>query len=173
MLEAFVELGRGFFAALFAVAAGGKLRARGFADLSAAFAAFGLPGARLRRFSARILIAAEATVPAVLLFGPVSIGLSLAALLLTVLAGGVLVSTRRGRDVRCACFGTARETLSERHLWRNASLASIALVLALTPAGPTPLDLAGHVLLTAIGVGLGVAVVLHEAVSAALIPRKR
>jgi hypothetical protein len=172
-MEALIEVGRGLFAALFAVAAGSKLRARAFADLSASLVALGLTGARSSRFSAATLIAAEATVATVLLLGPAPAGLGLAALMLAVLAGGVLVSTRRGLDVRCACFGTARETLSGRHLRRNIGLAAFALVLALAPTGPMPPDLAGRVLLAAVGFGIGIAVVLHEAVAAALTPRKR
>lgn len=172
-MEALIEVGRGLFAALFAVAAGSKLRARAFADLSASLVALGLTGTRFSRFSAATLIAAETTVATVLLFGPAPESLGLAALMLAVLAGGVLVSTRRGLDVRCACFGTARETLSGRHLWRNTSLAVFALALALAPAGPTTPDLAGRILLTATGFGIGIAVVLHEAVTAALTSRKR
>ncbi|MFF9100344.1 MauE/DoxX family redox-associated membrane protein [Streptomyces rubrogriseus] len=173
MLEALIEVGRGAFTALFAVAAVSKLRAPAFADLSASLAALGPTGTRFGRFCAATLIVAEATVATVLLLGPASAGLGLAALLLAVLAGGVLMSTRRQLGLRCACFGTARETLGSRHLWRNTTLSALALFLALAPTGPTLPGTAERVLLTATGAGIGIAVVLHEAVAAALTPRKR
>ncbi|MFE4758381.1 MauE/DoxX family redox-associated membrane protein [Streptomyces mirabilis] len=170
MLEALTEVGRGLFAALFAVAAGSKMRPRAFADLSASLALYGMTKV-LRRLAATTLIAAEATAATVLILGPASAGLGLAALLLTVFAGGVLVSMRRRLNVRCACFGTAGETLSGRHLWRNTTLAALALILALAPAGATPLDLASRILLTAVGVILGIATVLHDSVAAAITTR--
>ncbi|WP_373305229.1 MauE/DoxX family redox-associated membrane protein, partial [Streptomyces bluensis] len=131
MLEVVTEVGRGLFAALFAVAAGSKMRPRAFGDLSVSLAAYGMTSKVLSRLAAATLIVAEATVTAVLILGPASAGLGLAALLLVVLAGGVLVSTRRQLNVRCACFGTAGETLNRGHLWRNTTLAALALILAL------------------------------------------
>ncbi|MFF9457329.1 MauE/DoxX family redox-associated membrane protein [Streptomyces flaveolus] len=171
MLETLTEVGRGLFAAVFTVAAAGKSRPRVFTDLSASLAPYGLTGRALSRLVATTLIAAEATVAAALLLGHVSAGLGLAALLLAVLAGGVLVSMRRQLNVRCACFGSTGETLGRRQLWRNITLGALALILALAPSGPTPLGPAERLLLMATGVSLGVAIVVHDSVTSAITTR--
>jgi hypothetical protein len=57
----------------------------------------------------------------------VVVALVLAAALLAVLTGGIVLALRRGADVSCACFGAGDRPLSRRHLARNGVLFLIAV----------------------------------------------
>jgi hypothetical protein len=71
--------------------------------------------------------------------------LGLTLLLLAVLTTGVVLAIRRDTGARCACFGANQQTLSRRHVVRNAVLLAIAATALLLVAvrRPHPLELPG------------------------------
>jgi Methylamine utilisation protein MauE len=88
-----------------------------------------LPNAWVR-VAAWSFIAVEAFVAVALLTGwQVSIGLPLAVASLLLFLAAVIIALRRGRPIRCGCFGDADELLSGRTVARLALLSSAGVVV--------------------------------------------
>ena len=105
---------------VFAVAAAGKLRSRQrFTELAGSLAPLGGPSTDWRPVAA-VLVAGEAGT-AVLLALPATTGIGLAAstTLLVGLSAGIARVLRRGRVLRCRCFGSAGAPL--RRGWRSVA----------------------------------------------------
>jgi hypothetical protein len=81
---------------------------------------------------------------------------TLAAALLTILAGGIMLALRRGATQSCRCFGMSTAPLRRRHVARNALLAIIAVAsIPGTVSAGVPNDSAGLLIAAVIGLLLG------------------
>jgi hypothetical protein len=116
---------RALLVTIFAVAAAGKLRGpAAFAEFRATVRAMGVHQPRLAALVARLVPVAEAAAVVLLVpSGTVLIGYGLGLLLLLGFTGGIALTLRRGRVVRCRCFGAGGSPVSVRHLVRNTLLA--------------------------------------------------
>lgn len=129
--------------------------------------------AELVRSVAAAIVAAEALVCLTLVL-PVrhaaAVGLTAAAVLLSVFTGGIALVLSRGTDARCRCFGSADAVVGVRHLLRNAGLTVLAVTALVLPAiAPFPIGgvrPAGAVVAVAAGaVGAALIVMLDDIVS--------
>lgn len=122
-MSGFLQVAAASFAGLFFAAALGKLDSwRAWNELVAA-----ISSRRLVKASMRLGIpAAEAGIAVVLVAAP-SVGLGAAAVLLGILAAGVLIVSVRHAGRPCACFGAIMPSEIKRSLAaRNGGLAVIA-----------------------------------------------
>jgi hypothetical protein len=132
---------RGLIGLVFAVSAFTKLRGRqAFRDFASWLA--DLPGlpvvglvGRTPVAAAALALAEAAVVLLVSLPWTWSAGLVFAAVLLAVLAAGVIAVSRAGASTSCRCFGASSMPLGRRHAVRDAALAAVAAIGA-TDIGP-------------------------------------
>ena len=88
---------------------------------------------------AMTVVAAEAAVPALLLFPAAALyGFALAGALLAAFTAAIAAALKRGRRAPCRCFGASSAPLGPSHLVRNAILLISALAggLALSARPP-------------------------------------
>jgi Methylamine utilisation protein MauE len=155
---------QGLLVVVFLASATGKLRGRrslrAFAD--------SLVSLRLvrtaRALPVAVAVAVAEAATAVLLVAPGSrqVGLTAAAVLMTVLTAGVAVVLVRGTAAPCRCFGVSVTPLSARHLVRNVLLTAAAVLGLLAPGGASP---PGAVVAVAAGVLGGILVTILDDVA--------
>lgn len=115
-------------AAVFAVAAGGKLRDRAArARFVTALGDFGLPRALVGVTLATTIALAELAAAGSMLGLPRA-GYPLALALLACFTAAIAAVVRRGATTACRCFGATDAPVGPSHLARNAVLATIAVV---------------------------------------------
>lgn len=143
---------------VFAVSAGSKLYSRAaFADFSTATArltgAARPKGLAVATVATEIAVVVALSVPALLLWGfAASIGL------LAVLTAAIVRSLRRGQKAPCRCFGASSTPLGPQHVVRNAALAGIGLLGALSGGDEAPLE-RGPACVVALAALIGVALI--------------
>ncbi|MES4904069.1 MULTISPECIES: MauE/DoxX family redox-associated membrane protein [unclassified Streptomyces] len=163
---------------VFAAAAVGKIRDRdAFAAFATVVKGLGLVPRPWARVTARITVAVEAMVPALLLVAlvpadPVETaswwlrGCStvLAIGLLLAFTVGIVLAVRNGTQASCACFGARGSVLGMRHIIRNTALAVIggAGLLGHLVVGQIQGSTAGHVLAAFAGVIVASVFVLFD-----------
>jgi len=125
--------------------------------------------------AARASVAAEALVIVLLaipLRGAGAAGFAVAAGLLAVFTGAIVLSLRRGNVAPCRCFGASSTPLGARHVVRNVVLISLALLGFGAALAPGPADLAGLLVAGAAGVVAGVTVTAFDDIAALLRPAR-
>ena len=93
-------------------------------------------------------------------------GFAVAAGLLAVFTGAIVLSLRRGNAAPCRCFGASSTPLGPRHVARNAVLVALALLGLVAALVPGPADLAGLVVAGAAGVVAGVTITAFDDIAA-------
>jgi hypothetical protein len=93
-------------------------------------------------------------------------GFALAAVMLTVFAGAIAVSLRRGNRAPCRCFGVSSTPLGPGHIARNAVLVAVALAGVLAAARPGQASATGGVVAAFAGLVGGLVVTMYDDIAA-------
>jgi len=156
-----IEIGvRAALGAVFAIAAGSKLRSRAaFDEFIDTLPEIGpLRGERLTVVGAAV-VALELAAPVLLVVHPRA-GLALVLGLVGAFTTAMVVSLRRGAPLTCRCFGASAQPIGAGHVVRNALLlAATALATAaawLGERGAPSADLAEVAIAAALGAIAGV-----------------
>lgn len=153
-------------AAVFAVAAGGKVTPGRFREFVSAAGRLVPPGWwRWRRpVAVGVLVAELATVGLLVWPATALAGMALVGCLSAIFSSGMGAALRRGERAPCRCFGASQAALGGAQLARNAVIGAVAIAGIATGWGSPPAP--AHQL-----AGAGLAAVLVGLVLAALVVR--
>lgn len=168
LLPQLLHAGQAALAAVFALAAAGKLRDPG--AFVAAVRGYAIVPRGAERPVAWAVIAAEGLLAASLLTGAAAGAAAFGGVALVgVMLAAVLVVLRRGDDVSCGCFGAADERVSTATALRLVALLAVASTLAVSWAASRHDPLSVGWIADHGAAGVGEAVVAAAVAAAALV----
>jgi hypothetical protein len=148
---------RALLCAVFAAAAAGKLRsAVTRVELADAIDTLLVTGERAAALIANAVVVAEVAVVALLLVpATTAFGFGLGALVLLGFTAVLALGLRRGRNVRCQCFGLDGGEVGLQHLVRNGLLIACGCVGVAVTGGVQGADAGGVIVAVLAGASAG------------------